>query len=194
MQNQSYSIELNNEERPENGDGLFALRGELDGKDQNEQTKLTLFIGLKTDKDELLFPLSDIAEIIMFQKLTFVPRSPRHVLGVINLRGQILPAISLRSVFNLEKCPTFKTQRIVITRLNNIMVGLLVDSITNVIPIPETDVQPHSMSGSVGRSQFISAVAKRENNILGVLDIRKIISEVTNGDSFFSDDNITEED
>jgi chemotaxis signal transduction protein len=50
------------------------------------------------------------------------------------------------------------------------------------------------MSGSVGRSQFISAVAKRENNILGVLDIRKIISEVTNGDSFFSDDNITEED
>jgi purine-binding chemotaxis protein CheW len=192
VQNQSYSVEFNNEERPESSNGLFALRGELDGKDQNEQSNLTRFIGIKAAKDELLFPLNDIAEIIMFQKLTFVPRSPKHVLGVINLRGQILPAISLRSVFGLEKCPDFKTQRIVISRLNGLMLGLLVDAITNVIPIAETDVQPHTMSGQVGRSQFISSVAKRENNILGVLDIRKIISEVTEGDFLVSDDNITE--
>jgi purine-binding chemotaxis protein CheW len=155
---------------------MFSIRGDLDGgKDSQDFKAVKQFIGLLIGKEEFLLPIEVTNEIIMMNQLTFVPRAPRFIEGVINLRGTILPAINLRKMMGLpNEAPTLQS-RIIITHYEEVMVGLIVDGITYVISLNEDQLQQQALRG--GGSELISTISKRGNQVNGVIDIAKLLAE-----------------
>ena len=157
---------------------MFSVRGELDGGQSTQNfTSTRQFIGLMIGKEEFLLPIEVTNEIIMLHQLTFVPRAPRFVEGVINLRGTILPAINLRMMMGLpNEAPTAQC-RIIIANCENVMVGLIVDGISYVVTLYPEQLQVQSLPGKDTGAELISTISKRGNQVNGVLDIAKILAE-----------------
>jgi purine-binding chemotaxis protein CheW len=156
---------------------MFAIRGDLDGgKDSQDFTAVKQFIGLLLGKEEFLLPIEVTNEIIMMHQLTFVPRAPRFIEGVINLRGTILPAINLRKMMGLPNEEPTAQSRIIVAHYEEVVVGLIVDGITYVISLTDEQLQNQSLSRGNG-AELISTISKRGNQVNGVLDIAKVLAE-----------------
>ncbi|MFY7928956.1 MAG: chemotaxis protein CheW, partial [Oligoflexus sp.] len=116
-------------------------------------------------------------EIIMMHQLTFVPRAPRYIEGVINLRGTILPAINVRKMMGLPNVMPTLQSRIIIARHDEVVVGLIVDGITYVISLSAEQLQQQALPTKGTGTDLISSISKRGNQINGVIDIAKVLAE-----------------
>ena len=157
---------------------MFSIRGDLDGgKDSHDFTAIRQFIGLLIGKEEFLLPIEVTNEIIMMNQLTFVPRAPKFIEGVINLRGTILPAINLRKMMGLtNEVPTLAS-RIIVAHYEEVMIGLIVDGITYVISLNEDQLQQQTLPSRGNGSELISTISKRGNQVNGILDVAKVLAE-----------------
>jgi len=88
-----------------------------------------------------------VREVLPGQALTFVPRAQEHVLGVLNLRGEILPVVVADTWLGLPAIADDPNQPILVLRRGDLLMGLRVDSIWNVLNIPAPEVQPHPTAG-----------------------------------------------
>jgi purine-binding chemotaxis protein CheW len=174
--------------QPAAGSGLFTIRGELDGEEQHEFVDAQQFIGLIVADEEFLLPIDKVSEIIMIGSITYVPQGPKHVEGVINLRGQIIPAISLRSLMDQPTAASTSSNRIIIARVDEAQIGLIVDAITYVVSVPKTEVVANALARQGTRSELISEIAKRGDQLNGILDILKVVLTVNGGKSLSEDD------
>ncbi|MCX6128463.1 MAG: chemotaxis protein CheW [Proteobacteria bacterium] len=162
----------------ESEQSMFSIRGDLDGASNIQNfTTVRQFIGLLISKEEFLLPIEVTNEIIMLNQLTFVPRAPRFIEGVINLRGTILPAINLRLMMGLPNAAPGPQSRIIIAHYEEIMVGLIVDGITYVISINEDQLQQQVLPSRGGGTELITTISKRGSQVNGILDIAKILAE-----------------
>ena len=100
------------------------------------------FVGFFLDEQEYAFPIQQIQEIVMPGKVTRTPQVADYVEGVSNLRGTIIPIISLRRLFGLEPRPTDEATRTVVVNVGTRTMGCVVDSVTQVIRIPQGTIQP----------------------------------------------------
>lgn len=156
---------------------MFTVRGEIGEAKAAGFVQLKQFIGLKIAAEEFLLPIEVTNEIIMMPQLTFVPRAPRYIDGVINLRGTILPAINLRTMLGVQEAQFHGQCRIIIARCEKVTVGLIVDGITYVVALSQDQLQNQSLHTKGTGSELISMISKRGNQINGVLDIAKILAE-----------------
>jgi len=166
---------------------MFNIVGELDG-DHNARdfSQVRQFIGLLVEKEEFLLPIEVTNEIIMMHQMTYVPRAPKFVDGVINLRGTILPAINLRKMLGNASTQFNGQCRIIIARCEDFTVGLIVDGITYVVALSQEELQVQTLKNKGTGSELISMISKRGNQINGVLDITKIVAET--GISYHEED------
>jgi len=109
-------------------------------------------------------------------EITRVPRAPRFMEGVINLRGQLIPIIDLRTRFGMQRIDKTKSSRIVVTEIGSKRVGIVVDSVSEVINIPIENVEdaPEMISG-VG-TEYIQGVGKLGDRLIIMLDLTMVIS------------------
>lgn len=157
---------------------MFSIIGELDADHATRDfSQVRQFIGLLIDKEEFLLPIEVTNEIIMMNQMTFVPRAPRFVDGVINLRGTILPTINLRKMLGNSSTQFSGQCRIIIARCEDFTVGLMVDGITYVVALSQDQLQLQTLHNKGTGSELISMISKRGNQINGVLDITKIVAE-----------------
>ena len=117
-----------------------------------------------------------VQEIIRVQQLTRVPNSPDYVDGVINLRGKVIPVISLRKRIGLEDLKHDKQTRIVVVEVRGTVLGFIVDSVSEVLRIPADTVEPPPRLGKVER-EYVSGVGKLDNRLLILLDIDRLMSD-----------------
>ena len=116
-----------------------------------------------------------VQEIIRVQQLTRVPNSPDFVDGVINLRGKVIPVVALRKRFGLEDMPHDKQTRIVVIEVRGLILGFIVDSVSEVLRIPADTVEPPPRLGKVER-EYVSGVGKLDNRLLILLDVDRLMS------------------
>ena len=147
--------------------------------------------GLKKQDDELLqlvtFSIGEeefgvnilkVQEIIRTMEITKVPRSPDFVEGVINLRGKVIPIIDLRRRFGLRSRPGDKDTRIIVIEINSIIVGFVVDAVSEVLRIPASTVGPPPPVVAGVESDYISGVGQLADRLLIMLDLdRRLSSE-----------------
>ncbi len=144
---------------------------------------------LKRHDDELLqlvtFSISDeefgvdilkVQEIIRTMEISKVPRAPDFVEGVINLRGKVIPIIDLRRRFGLEHKAHDKNTRIIVIEITDVIVGFVVDAVSEVLRIPAGTVEPPPPVVAGLDSEYISGVGKLENSLLILLDLDKLLS------------------
>jgi len=144
---------------------------------------------LKRHDDELLqlvtFSIADeefgvdilkVQEIIRTMEISKVPRSPNFVEGVINLRGKVIPIIDLRRRFGLAHKQHDKDTRIIVIEMTDVIVGFVVDAVSEVLRIPASTVEPPPPVVAGMDSEYISGVGKLEGSLLILLDLDKLLS------------------
>jgi purine-binding chemotaxis protein CheW len=121
-----------------------------------------------------------IKEIIEFNKLTTVPMMPRFVRGVINLRGAVVPVIDLSARFGRAGTTASRRTCIVIVEIDadegRQVVGVLVDSVSEVLDIPATEIEPAPSFGARVRSEFIAGMGKVKGKFVIILSVAHVLS------------------
>jgi purine-binding chemotaxis protein CheW len=117
-----------------------------------------------------------VHEIIRFQPLTRVPNLPDYVEGVLNLRGKIIPVVGLRQRMGLDRQEPNITTKIVVASVKGAVLGFLVDSVSEVLRISGSTVEPAPRLGEV-RQKYVSGVGKLDNRLLLLLDLDELLSE-----------------
>ena len=142
-----------------------------------EEIRICLF---SIGDDKYAVPVDLLAEIIIPQKVFPVPTTPSHVLGVINLRGNIVPIVDIRSALSLPQSSA--TNQIAIIRLGTMAVGIVVDNVSEVVGVPKTSLQPvptdNGPQSENTRGRFISGIIQRETNAAALLNIERILDEI----------------
>jgi purine-binding chemotaxis protein CheW len=108
--------------------------------------------------------------------VTHVPRAPQFMEGVINLRGQLIPIIDLRSRFGMPRAEHTKNTRIVVTEIGAKRVGMVVDSVSEVLRLPVDQVEPAPEMITGVDTEYIRGVGKIEDRLIILLDLARIIS------------------
>lgn len=120
--------------------------------------------------------IDSVQEIVRVPDITAVPDAPGFLEGVINLRGKIVPVIDLRKRFKLHGVDRTKSTRVLITENGEQMVGLLVDSVWEVLKMQQDTVEePPAMVSDIG-VEYITGVAKVEERLIILLDLKRILN------------------
>ena len=146
--------------------------------DKLEATKS--FLSFKLAQEHFAIEVMKIMEILEVPKITKVPHAPDFLKGVVNLRGGVLPVIDARIKFGLPSIAmTVDTCILVLSiELNeeNITVGALVDSVSEVFEMEEKHIQPSPSIGAKYRADFIQGMIKEKDQFMMLLNIDKVFS------------------
>lgn len=110
------------------------------------------------------------------QEITRVPKAPAFVEGVINLRGEIIPIVDLRKRFNLPQKPIDSETRVVIVEVNENLVGMMVDSVVEVIRINVSAIEPTPQITKGVDAYFLNGVAKMNERLVVLLNLERTLS------------------
>jgi len=135
-------------------------------------------------QEEYGIPIARIQEIDRLSKITQTPKAPKFVEGVTNLRGEVIPVLSTRTLFALEAKASDDHTRVIIVDLGGAKTGLVVDSVKQVLSIPKRNIAPPPESISNGvDGQFISGIGKVEDGkrMIVLLDVEKVLTRGEQG-------------
>ena len=127
-------------------------------------------------EEEFGVDILKVQEIIRTMEITKVPRAQPFVEGVINLRGKVIPIIDLRRRFELASKTHDKHTRIIVIEMDVMIVGFVVDSVSEVLRIPASTVEPPPPVVAGMESEYISGVGKLQDRLLILLDLDKLLS------------------
>ncbi|MEQ8833281.1 MAG: chemotaxis protein CheW [Miltoncostaeaceae bacterium] len=138
-----------------------------------QQTRQLVVFTLGTD--DYGVPIAMVQEIIRHTAPRPIPGSPMHVLGVINLRGRIIPVVDLRARFGVIADPPADA-KIVILEMGDLTVGVVVDEVREVLTVgaDRCEAPPEG----AGQADYIDAVAKLEGRLLVILDMSRLLGDV----------------
>lgn len=117
-----------------------------------------------------------IKEIVGYQPPTHIPRTPKYVLGVLNLRGAIIPVIDLRAKLDIQTLTINEQSAVIITTLHDLSIGFVVDRVHDVANIAQEDIEETLQFGSEIDATFLKGVAKNEKRVVMILDLEKIFN------------------
>ncbi|XPV74811.1 MAG: chemotaxis protein CheW [Desulfovibrio sp.] len=117
-----------------------------------------------------------VHEIIRTMNYTKVPKAPDFVEGVINLRGKIIPIIVLRRRFGMASVPHSKKTRIVVMEIGGMVLGFVVDSVSEVLRLPASRIEPPPPVVTGVESEYIEGVGKLDGRLLIMLDLDRLLS------------------
>lgn len=141
-----------------------------------QDADLIQLVTFRIGEEEFGVDILAVQEIIRTMAITKVPKAPGFVEGVINLRGKVIPIVDLRKRFGLPGRPHDKHTRMIVIQLGTMVVGFMVDSVSEVLRIPANtiDAPPAVVSGL--ESDYISGVGKLEDRLLIMLDLHRLLS------------------
>lgn len=140
------------------------------------------FLTFKLGSESYGIAVLKVREIIRMQNVTHLPQLPAHILGIINLRGKVIPVLSLRRRFELPHQEASETNCIIVVQIrlkngDDKLAGLEVDSVEEVFTISENDVEPSPDFGNGITADYILGIAKVKNAVKTLLDIEKVMNE-----------------
>jgi purine-binding chemotaxis protein CheW len=122
--------------------------------------------------------LHEVREIIMVGMITPVPRAPSFIEGVLNLRGEVMPVIDLRDRFGLDRQSATNLSRIVITPIQGVFTGLVVDAVDEVKTVDQRKLEDPPRVASGGANTYIQKVARTEAGMIFILDLQHLLTDV----------------
>jgi purine-binding chemotaxis protein CheW len=139
-----------------------------------DDTQGEMYLIISVEKEVFGIDIRYVTSIIGLQKISMLPETPDYVKGVINLRGKIIPVIDMRLRF--KKSPAKYNDRtcIIVIDIQRLTVGLIVDSVDEVIPIPSTAVVPVPSYKAGSQNRCIKGIGKVGDDIRMLLDCEKL--------------------
>ncbi|MEA3363386.1 MAG: chemotaxis protein CheW [Thermodesulfobacteriota bacterium] len=150
-----------------------------------EETTMANFETEDTQKDKYLtfhlagenygIEIQYVIEIIGIQNITEVPDMPVFIRGVINLRGKVVPIMDVRARFGIEARDYDDRTCIIVVNIDNTEVGLVVDEVSEVMDIPEKNVEPAPKTHKNNEDSYIQGMGKMNADVKILLDIHKLL-------------------
>ena len=138
--------------------------------------ELLQLVSFHIGQEEYGVDITKVQEINRMAEITKVPQAPTHVEGVINLRGKVIPIIDLRKRLGVESKEYDKNTRIVVVEIETEVMGMIVDSVSEVLRISKSTIEPPPEIANGTNSDYIQGVAKMEDRLLIFLDLSKVIN------------------
>jgi len=143
-------------------------------------TEARQFLSFELDEEIFALDISKVREVLDFTSVTKVPQTPDFMLGVINLRGSVVPVVDMRLKFGIS--PTVKSVNtcIIIAEIEldgeTTVLGALADSVREVMELDPSQIEPPPRIGTRLKTRFIQGMGKRDNQFIIILDIDKVFS------------------
>ena len=132
-------------------------------------------VGFRIGNETYGVRIGAVREIVRVPEITAVPSAPDTVEGVINLRGKIIPVMDLRKRFGQTEITTDKKNRILVVELDNKLLGLIVNSASEVLKIPPSEIEAPGSVLADGESGYVTGVGKLKGRLIILLDISKLL-------------------
>ncbi len=138
------------------------------------------YIVVKIGGEQYGLNISYVDNIVRMQKITRVPKAPHYYVGVINLRGEIVPVMSVRRKMGLEDDVYTNKSRIIILKLENLgLIGIIVDEVKEVINLGESDIDRNvSNANRRADANYINGIGKDGDELVSIFEISSIVGEV----------------
>lgn len=154
---------------------------------QKQVDKILQLIGFAVGREKFAIDISDVHEINRYEEINRIPDLPDHVLGVIDLRGMIIPVINLSEKLGINMQGISKDTRIIIAGFNKEKIGILVDSVSEVIRVPANNIErPPSITQSIN-VEYIRGIIRGNKQLTVVLDLQRLFKDYN---SLMSRDNL----
>jgi purine-binding chemotaxis protein CheW len=121
-------------------------------------------------------PLEEVSQIIRYENVKGIPTAPPFVDGVINVGGDVVPVVNLRTRFALDRVDISRKNRVIIVQKQDSRYGILVDSVREILDLDRESVAPEAASVFGMKSEFVRGIAKIRDYLLVLLDIFKVLS------------------
>lgn len=133
------------------------------------------FVGFQVAGQDYAFRIEQIQEIVILERVTKTPQVPDYVEGVTNLRGAIIPIINLRKLLGIEPRPVDSATRTIVVNVGDRTMGCTVDTVSQVIRIPEEQIQPAPETVTANGAHYISGFARHNERLIILLDIDELL-------------------
>lgn len=132
-------------------------------------------VAFRLGKEEYAVDILYVQEIVRLLTITRVPRAEKHIEGVVNLRGNIIPIINLHTRFNLLTAGNEEDKRIIVFQLDEIKAGIIVDEVSEVLHLSKKDIEATTNVYSAMSADLIKGIARVEDRLFLLLDLLKIL-------------------
>ena len=134
-------------------------------------------VGFRIGRETFGVPISMVHEIVRVPDITSVPDAPEYIEGVINLRGKIVSIVDLRKRFGEREITRHKKNRILVVEVDSKMVGLIVDAASEVLKMPQEDVEAPPNVFEEGDLNYVTGVGKLKDRLVILIELTKILQK-----------------
>ncbi len=145
--------------------------------DDEEDSQKDQFLTFHIADEEFAIPIEHVIEIVGIQKITEVPDMPDFVKGVINLRGKVIPVMDVRLRFKLPSVAYDDRTCVVVVSVGETTIGLVVDTVSEVVTIPESDIAPPPRFSSATAGRYVSGMGKIGEAVKIIIDVNKLLRD-----------------
>ena len=159
------------------------MNATLQRESQNRETharetksRETQIVGFRVGRETYGIPIMALHEIVRVPEITAVPDAPAHLEGVINLRGKIVSVVDLRKRFNKPATALTRHNRILVVEHRGRLVGMIVDSASEVLKIAESEIEPAPAMMKEGGLDCVTGLGKFQKRLIILLDVDKVLT------------------
>jgi purine-binding chemotaxis protein CheW len=150
--------------------------GMMEKIEGGKATEVKEFLSFQLGAEEYGIDILAVREIRAFEKPTRIASAPEFICGVINLRGVIVPIVDLRIKFGLAQVEYNSLTVVIILNVANRIIGIVVDGVSDVLPLGPGDIRPAPEFGSSVATSFIRGLASVQGQLMILVDIEELIS------------------
>lgn len=149
----------------------------MNGVVENKEDSIIQWVTFHLENEKYGIKVMQVQEVLRMTEIAPVPGAPHYVLGIINLRGNVVTVVDTRRRFGLSDIDADDETRIVIIEANNNVVGILVDSVAEVVDLKTSEIETAPNVGNDESSKYIQGVSSRGDELLILVDVNKLLSD-----------------
>src|SRR5574344_2571739 len=149
----------------------------ITGNTKGAEDPLLQWVTFRLEDETYGINVMQVQEVLRYSEIAPVPGAPSYVLGIINLRGNVVTVIDTRSRFGLQPAEVSDNSRIVIIEAEKQVIGILVDSVAEVVYLRASEIDVAPSVGTEESAKFIQGVSNRDGELLILVDLNKLLSD-----------------
>lgn len=144
---------------------------------EDNEDSIIQWVTFRLESEKYGIKVMQVQEVLRMTEIAPVPGAPHYVIGIINLRGNVVTVIDTRKRFGLPEVEADDETRIVIVEAENNVVGILVDSVAEVVDLKMGEIETAPNVGNDESSKYIQGVSSRDDELLILVDVNKLLSD-----------------
>ncbi len=150
---------------------------EVEVKKDTTNDEVLQWVTFQLEDETYGINVMQVREVLRYTEIAPVPGAPDYVLGIINLRGNVVTVIDTRSRFGLMEGEVTDNTRIIVIESEHQVIGILVDSVAEVVYLRSSEIDTTPSVGTDESAKFIQGVSNRDGKLLILVDLNKLLTE-----------------